>query len=85
MPVILREGGLHYFFFSNEGSPRERAHIHVRGGGRNAKIWIEPEVAIAESYGFNSSELAHILQIIGRNRQRILRAWHEHFGNGSPL
>ena len=23
MPVIFREGGLRYFFFSNEGSPRE--------------------------------------------------------------
>jgi hypothetical protein len=30
MPVIFREGGLRYFFFSNEGSPREAPHIHVK-------------------------------------------------------
>jgi hypothetical protein len=50
MPVIFREGGLRYFFFSNEGSPREAPHIHVKGGGRDAKVWLEPEPIIAESY-----------------------------------
>ncbi len=49
---------LRYFFFSNEGLPRERSHIHVKGGGKDAKIWLEPEIAIADSYGFNSAELA---------------------------
>jgi hypothetical protein len=44
--------GLRYFFFSNEGLPREASHIHVKGGGRDAKVWLEPEPVIAESYGF---------------------------------
>ena len=30
MPVIFRDSGLRYFFFSNEGSPREEPHIHVK-------------------------------------------------------
>ena len=85
MPVVFRESGLRYFFFSNEGSPREAPHIHVKGGGRDAKIWVEPEVSIADSYGFNSQELSAILRIVADNRDRILRAWHEHFGNGRPL
>lgn len=34
MPVALRQGGLRYYFFSNEGQPPEPAHIHVKGGGR---------------------------------------------------
>ena len=62
MPVIFRESGLRYFFFSNEESPREAPHIHVNGGGRDAKVWLEPVPVIAESYGFNSRELARILQ-----------------------
>jgi len=57
MPVIFRESGLRYFFFSNEGSPREAPHIHVKGGGRDAKVWLEPEPAVVESYGFNHANL----------------------------
>ncbi|HXL09140.1 MAG TPA: hypothetical protein VN966_02870 [Candidatus Bathyarchaeia archaeon] len=36
---------------------------------------------IADSYGFNSRELSNILQIVVENRDLILRAWHDHFGN----
>ena len=82
MPVVFRDGGLRYYFFSNEGLPREPRHIHVKGGGRDAKIWLEPQVAIAESYGFNSGELARILQIVSDRRDLILKAWDDHFGNG---
>jgi hypothetical protein len=85
MPVVFRERGLRYFFFSNEGSPREPPHVHVKGGGRDAKIWLEPDVSIADSYGFNARELATILRVVNENRDRILRAWHDHFGNGRPL
>jgi len=85
MPVVFREGGLRYYFFSNEGSPREPPHIHVKGRGCDAKIWIEPEVALVESYGFNARELSAILRTVANNRERILRAWHDHFGNGRLL
>jgi hypothetical protein len=78
MPVVFREGGLTYFFFSNEGQPREAVRM---GGGRDAKIWVEPETSIAESYGFNSRQLANILQAVIERRDLILRKWHEHFGN----
>ena len=81
MPVVFRQGGLRYYFFSNEGQPPELAHIHITGGGRDAKIWLEPEPSIAERYGFNSGELSNISGIVGENRDLILRAWHDHFGN----
>jgi hypothetical protein len=29
MPVVFRDGGLRYYFFSNKGAPREPPHIHV--------------------------------------------------------
>lgn len=85
MPVVFREGGLRYFFFSNEGLPREPRHVHVRGGGNDAKIWLEPDVAIAESYGFNSVELARIIRIVSARRDMLLRAWDEHFGDRGPF
>jgi hypothetical protein len=85
MPVVFRDGGLRFFFFSNEGSPREPRHVHVKGGGGDAKIWLEPEVALAESYRFNSSELARILRVVSERRDLILKAWDEYFGNGRPV
>ncbi len=85
MPVVFREDGLRYFFFSNEGTPLEPPHIHVKGGGRDAKIWLEPQISIAESYGFNSRELARILQTIVDRKAVILRAWHDYFADDSSL
>lgn len=85
MPVVLRESGLRFFFFSNEGLPRETPHIHVKGHGCDAKIWLEPEISIAESYGFNATELRRILWTVAENRGQILRAWHDHFADGRPL
>lgn len=85
MPVVLRHGGLRYFFFSNEGLPREPPHVHVRGRDCDAKVWLAPEIAVAESYGFNARDLAGILRVVAENREAILRAWHEHFGNGGSL
>jgi hypothetical protein len=85
MPVVFRKDGLRFFFFSNEGSPREAPHVHVKGGGCDAKIWIEPDVSIAASYGFTSRELARILRVVTENRDMILRAWHDHFADGRPL
>jgi hypothetical protein len=82
MPVVFRKDGLRFFFFSNEGSPPEPAHVHVKGSGSDAKIWVEPSVSIADSYGFTSRELANILKIVTKNRDTILRAWHDHFSNG---
>ncbi len=85
MPVVFRKDGLRFFFFSNEGSPREAEHVHVKGGGCDAKVWLEPIVAIADSYGFTSRELARILRIVTENREVILRAWHDHFADGRPF
>jgi hypothetical protein len=85
MPVVFRHGGLRYFFFSNEGMPREPRHVHVKGGGQDAKIWLEPEVALDDSYGFSSRELSTILRVVSENRDRLLRAWDDHFPNSRPL
>lgn len=81
MPVVFRESGLRYYFFSNEGTPHEAPHIHIKGGGRDAKIWLQPEISIADSYGFNSAELARIMRVVSERRDLILKAWNEHLGN----
>ena len=85
MPIVFRDGGLQYYFFSNEGLPREPPHIHVRGGGRDAKVWLEPDISVADSYGFNASELTRILRVVAENRALLMRAWNEYFGDGHPF
>jgi len=82
MRVVFRQSGLRYYFFSNEGQP---PHVHIKGGGRDAKVWLEPIVSIADSYGFNSRELSNIMRVVADNRDLILRAWHDHFGNQRSL
>ncbi len=79
MPTVLRRDGFRFAFFSDEGKPREPPHVHVSGGGNEAKIWIEPEIAVAESYGFNASEVNRLLRIGREERGRLSRAWHDHF------
>ena len=80
MPTVHRENGFQYFFFSNEGNPREPVHIHVRKAGAIAKVWLEPEPGLADSDGFTAQELRAILNVIQSNRQSFIEAWHEHFG-----
>lgn len=44
MPVIFFLEGFKFFFFSNEGDPREPMHVHVRKDSNLAKFWLHPEV-----------------------------------------
>ena len=85
MPVVFRKDGLNYYFFSNEGSPREPPHVHVKGRGCDAKIWVLPEISVADSFGFSSAELRRILANVAQNRALILRLWNEHFADGGAL
>ncbi len=81
MPSVLRTQGYRLFFYSNEGDPREPIHIHVMRAGAEARIWLGPPVSLAESYGFNASELRDIIRLVEQHRDTIGRAWHEHFGD----
>ena len=81
VPVVLRHRGYVLFFFSNEGDPLEPIHVHVRGGGALAKFWVQPEVALAENHGFSSAQLREIDSVVRDNVERIVSAWHGHFGS----
>lgn len=79
MPVVFRYKGYRFFFYSNEGNPREPLHIHVRKGEAVAKFWLEPDVSVAESYAMRSSELRELMGAAEENRELIERYWNEHF------
>lgn len=79
MPVVFRYKGYSFFFFSNEGTPLEPLHIHVRRGEAVAKFWLQPAVCLAESYGMNSAELRELMGVVEDNKNVIERFWNEHF------
>jgi hypothetical protein len=80
MPVVFRERGFRFFFYSNEGSPREPVHIHVEKDNVEAKFWLNPEVRVAYNDGYDARALRELLAIVEGNRRRIEREWNEYFG-----
>lgn len=80
MPVVFRYRGIRFFFFSNEGSPREPIHIHALHGDAEAKFWLVPTVHAVDSVGFSARTLAELVTVVERHRGMIEKAWHEHFG-----
>lgn len=81
MPAIFQFEGYRFFFFSNEGNPREPIHVHVRKDGNRAKFWICP-VGLANNQGFSAKDVNSLAQIVETRRDEIERAaWHEHFGD----
>jgi hypothetical protein len=79
MPVVFRYKGFRFFFYSNEGNPREPVHVHVRSGSSEAKLWLEPQVRVAASFGFDASTLRELVEVVQSNRVLIERTWHEYF------
>jgi len=78
MPTVLRRDGWRFYFYSNEGT--ELCHIHIESQNGIAKFWLEP-VSLVGSVGLRPLELRRMERAVAENREILLRAWHEHFGN----
>lgn len=85
MPVVFRYKSFRFFFYSNEGNPREPRHVHVRSGDGDAKFWLEPVVRLADSDGLDARTLKELLGVVEKNVGLIERTWNEHFGHSGPL
>lgn len=79
MPLVFYFKGCKFFFFSNEGSPREPVHVHVRKDRKLAKYWIRPNIQLAESFGFSAKELNEVAKIVENRRKEIEEAWNDYF------
>ena len=79
MPVIFRYKGFRFFFYSNEGSPREPVHVHVRSSEGEAKFWLHPTVHLNDSNGFDAQTLRELTQVVEQNSVLIERTWNEYF------
>ncbi len=78
MPTLLRDGPYRFFFYSDEGDPREPPHVHVTAGERLAKFWLEP-VELESSKRLRAHEIAELHKIVERHQAAFLEAWYAYF------
>jgi hypothetical protein len=78
MPNVLRADGYRFFFYSDEGNPREPPHIHVVAGEKIAKFWLDP-VELAKSKRLSASEIGALHRLVTTHRDILLEAWHAYF------
>jgi hypothetical protein len=78
VPTILRWRGFRCFFYSNEGG--EPPYVHVRTASGEVKIWLT-DLTVAASVQLPPNELASAKRLVAENREALLEAWHDYFGN----
>lgn len=76
-PKFRLQDGYVFKIYSNEET---RKHIHVVKAEREAKFWLEPEIELAENFGFHSKELKDITLIIKEHGNEFKRQFAAHTG-----
>lgn len=77
-PMIRREGGYRFFFFSREET---RPHVHIYSTDGEAKYRLEPNMELAKNYRLTKIQLKEIEKIIEGRYDEFKAAWISHFGN----
>ncbi|MBU6422481.1 MAG: DUF4160 domain-containing protein [Chloroflexota bacterium] len=77
MPFIRIRGYLFGFYVSEPAN--EPPHIHVKGRGGRAKLWLDP-VEVEESR-YSRGETGEIVRIVHEQQTRFMEAWRERFGD----
>ena len=67
------------FGYCNEGKALEPAHIHVRSGGKEAKVGLIPDVSLARNDGFDARTIRVLLEVVQANQKLLEDAWHDYF------
>ena len=51
--------------------------MHIDRENKSAKFWLDPDVALAENYGYNRKELRNIERITRDNLQKLRKIWDD--------
>ena len=54
-------------------------HVHVHHETGEAKILLEPTMAVAQNYGLSPVRLAAALKLVQEHEDEIRAAWQTHF------
>ena len=76
-PTVFRVKDYRFYFLSNE---ENRIHVHIECSKGEAKFWIEPIIAHANSIGLSEKKLLEIQRVIENRKEEIISAWKKHFG-----
>jgi hypothetical protein len=79
VPIVFKQDGFHFFFYSNEGDPREPVHIHIKKAGAEAKFWLNDDILLERSKGFDARTLRRLAVIVEEHRPLIESKWNEYF------
>ena len=75
-PTVFRSQGFRFYFFSREES---RRHVHVQRANGEAKFWLQPIIALADSYGLSQKQLNELQNIVEEKQNEIKKSWEKHF------
>ncbi len=78
MPTVLWLGPYRFFFYA--GDRDEPAHVHIEREDKAAKFWLDP-VRLQNSGGFSRNEISKLHGLVEQNKDDLLRAWNEYFGD----
>ena len=54
-------------------------HVHVQSADGACKFWLEPIIALADSYLFPVRDLTRIERITEEHQDDFVSAWRRHF------
>lgn len=76
-PTFKEINGFVFKIYSNE---ELRMHIHVVKAENEPKYWLEPDIELAENFGFSSKELSFIEKILKENGDDFKIKFARHTG-----
>ena len=77
MATVFYEKNFRFFFYSKEET---RKNIHVASTMGELKVWLEPEIEIANKIHLSNEETNAVLKIVKARKKEIDSAWDKHFG-----
>lgn len=75
-PTVFRYGKYQFYFFALE---ENRIHIHVHSSDGEAKFWLEPVIALANSQGLSAKKIRDMQKIVQDRQDEIKRVWKKFF------
>jgi len=74
------------FLFYNKDFNENRGHVHVgkKDTKRLAKIWLEPEVSVADNGDLSDAQIKEITELVATHREKLLVQWNN-FKEGKTI
>jgi len=73
MPTALRTGPYRFYFYSHDCD--EPRHMHIDREKKSAKIWLDPDVSLADNHAYSRKELRDIERIASENLETLRNEW----------